>query len=172
MRSRSIRKTKLVNGLQLRLIAAFLGMGVVAAGFQAVLTSRSLMQLGQEMQVDAELLLASAPRMLVTDALVTLAVLVPMMLAFGVLATHRIAGPIRRFEDYLADVVNDEAFGPCEIRRTDELQELCTRLNEAVYHLNARAERGSAPAPPAPPRRLDPAAEEDSPWVEVLDAAA
>ena len=51
------------------------------------------------------------------------------------LVTFRIAGPIYRFEQYLAGIAEGRQLGPCRIREGDELVELCARINEATAPL-------------------------------------
>jgi signal transduction histidine kinase len=68
-------------------------------------------------------------------------VLLPTMLVVGILVTHRIAGPVYRFEQYLGALARGENPGPCHIRRGDELQELCQQINAAFETLRARAGR-------------------------------
>ena len=85
----------------------------------------------------------------------TLVVLTPFLVAVGLVVTHRVAGPIYRFQQYLRAVAEKHVTEPCAIRRQDEFQELCRRINEAVAALEARsatlpidesaATRGAAP---------------------------
>ena len=75
--------------------------------------------------------------------LITLALLVPLTLAIGILVTHRVAGPLYRFEEYLKAVARGEPVGRCHIRKGDECQSLCDAVNDAVDALKRRE-------PPAP----------------------
>jgi nitrogen fixation/metabolism regulation signal transduction histidine kinase len=70
--------------------------------------------------------------MLVEALLVSLLFLVPMTVGVGILATFRIAGPIYRFETYLDQVARGEEVGPCKLRKGDQLQGLCEKINEAL----------------------------------------
>jgi signal peptidase II len=54
---------------------------------------------------------------------------------FGILITHRIAGPIYKFERYLESIARGEEQGDCKLRKGDELHDLCERLNTAVRAL-------------------------------------
>lgn len=65
--------------------------------------------------------------------LVTLGLLVPVMTLVGILITHRIAGPAYRMRMHLEAIeTTGEIPGPCKIRKGDELQELCSLLNQAI----------------------------------------
>lgn len=47
------------------------------------------------------------------------------MMAVGILMTHRIAGPVCRFEQYFCALARGEGSGPRRIRSCNELQEVC-----------------------------------------------
>jgi hypothetical protein len=146
--ARRFRRRKLIKtSLQLRLTTVFVGVSFVAALFQVILMNRAILALSRKMPADGDLLLAQLPALLGQNLLLTVVVLVPIMLAVGILATHRIAGPVYRFETYLGQVARGEDVGPCRLRKGDELQELCQRINEAVTALRARGGASSeAPA--------------------------
>ena len=135
------RKKKLINtGLQLKLIAVFLFLSCISALFQVILLNRSVMSLSSLMETDGDILLAELPGLLFSNMIMTLGVLLPMMLLVGILVTHRVAGPIYRFEQHLGAIARGEDPGICRIRKGDELQELCTILNDAVATLKANGE--------------------------------
>ena len=67
--------------------------------------------------------------------LVTLAILVPLTMAVGIAATHRVVGPLYRFRVYLTELAGGQRPGPCKIREKDELQDLCVLLNRATEPL-------------------------------------
>jgi hypothetical protein len=136
LRTRKLIKT----ALQLRLTLVFAGLGAIAALFQLILMNRSLAQLAEELPVDGDVLLSAMPRILATNLLLTLGVLLPVLLGVGVLVTHRIAGPVYRFEQWLGEIIAGRDPGPCRLRAGDELQELCQQLNEAVLALRAESE--------------------------------
>ncbi len=131
-----MRRTKklIKSGLQMKLVIAFSCMATISALFQVVLLNYSLMRLARDM-VDSDVLLSSMSGLLVTNLLVTLAVLVPLMLVFGILITHRVAGPIYRFEQHLGAIARGEDPGRCSLRKGDELHELCGIINDAVQTL-------------------------------------
>lgn len=139
------RKQKLVkSGLQLKLVSAFLAMAVVAALFQVVLLDVSLLNLTEDLGVQTQEVMARFSALITRNLLVTLCVLIPFMLVFGVLVTHRIAGPVYKFERYLESVARGEDAGECRIREGDELQELCEQINRAVKAL--RGEQSATPS--------------------------
>jgi hypothetical protein len=78
--------------------------------------------------------------------LFSFAVLLPSVLAIGVLLTFRVAGPIYRFERYLEDVAAGRDTGPCRIREGDQLQELCDRINAALEARPLRAQDAADPS--------------------------
>lgn len=137
MSSNRFRRTrKLIQpGLQLRLVAAFASVAALACLFQVVLVNHSLLSLARELPADGDRVLAELPRLLVSNLVVTLLVLLPATLVVGVLATHRIAGPVHRFRLWLGQVRRGEEPGPCRLRSGDELQELCEDLNRTFEAL-------------------------------------
>lgn len=148
------RKKKLINSaLQLKMIAAFLFLSCISALFQVTLLNRSIMSLSSLMESDGDILLSELPSLLVSNMVLTLGVLLPMMLLVGILITHRIAGPIYRFEQYLEAVARGENPGVCKIREDDELQSLCDTINRAVGQLRSESTEDSDEA--QGPHRLE-----------------
>ena len=138
------RKKKLIkSGLQLKLVSAFLAMAVVAALFQVVLLNTSLLKLTENLGVQTAEVNARFAAILMRNLLITLGVLVPIMLVFGILITHRVAGPIYKFERHLEAIARGEEQGDCKLRKGDELHDLCERINTAVRVL--RRQPGSPP---------------------------
>lgn len=142
------RKQKLVKSrLQLRMTAVFLAVACASAMFQVVLLNWSLLRFARDYGVESGELLEGLPGMLGTNLALTALVLVPAILFFGIQVTHRIAGPIYRFERYLEDVAAGTETGSCRIRDTDELQELCDKLNRAVTTLRGQEKAEEAETP-------------------------
>ena len=129
MSSKFKRSKKLVNsGLQLRLIGAFGGLAAMACMFQVYLVHSTLMPvISASDGPPAELY-----GVLISNVVLTFAVLFPLMLVVGILITHRVAGPIYRFEQHLGAIARGENPGVCRIRKGDELQSLCTAINAAM----------------------------------------
>jgi nitrogen fixation/metabolism regulation signal transduction histidine kinase len=78
-----------------------------------------------------------------TNLLLTFLLLTPLMLGVGIVATFKIAGPLHNFEQFLRAVRDGQQVEPCQIRKGDELQTLCTLLNEVTAPLRERAASNS-----------------------------
>jgi hypothetical protein len=139
-----IRKKRLVNpSLQLRLVAIFLCTAALAVQAEAILITYTLTRLAERMPSDGGLLLSELPDFVRTNLLWTFAILAPLALGVGVVATFRIAGPIYRFEQFLVNIRAGKQVEPCTIRKGDELQELCALLNDVTGPLRVRSSLGS-----------------------------
>ena len=146
------RKKKLINSrLQLKLIGVFLAVSCVASLFQVVMLNRSMMNLATRLPSDGDLLLSFVPSILITNVLLTFAVLAPLTFLIGLLVTHRVAGPAYNMTRYCESIARGETPGPCRIRTDDELWELCNALNAAITRL-----RNDSPAPTSPEPRISP----------------
>lgn len=133
------RKKKLVNsGLQLRLIGAFGGLAALACLFQVYLVHSTLMPVIRTSKGPPDN--AELYGVLINNVTITFAVLFPLMLVVGVLITHRVAGPIYRFEQHLTAIAKGENPGVCRIRQGDELQGLCDAINAAMPNLVAETD--------------------------------
>lgn len=127
------RKRRLINPrLQLRLSIVFLCIACSAVLVEGMVLYRSFAKLSTEMGADRDVLLGSLPGIFVKGILLTLLLTIPATLAIGTLTTHRIAGPLYRFGNFLKQVMAGEHSAPCRIRKGDELQELCDTLNEVT----------------------------------------
>jgi nitrogen fixation/metabolism regulation signal transduction histidine kinase len=134
--SETKRNKKLIQiSLQLKLVMVFVSLSCLAALFQVVALNRSVMRLATRMPTDGERMLAELPDVLSANLLITVLVLVPLTITVGVLVTHRVAGPVFRFEEHLKAIARGEDPGRCELREGDELQELCQCINAAVERL-------------------------------------
>jgi len=137
------RKKKLINpSLQLRLVLIFLCTAGAAVQVEAILIALTLSRLAGKMPNDGGILRAALPDFLRTNLLLTLALLIPLTLGIGVVATFKIAGPLYRFEQFLKAVRDGEQTEPCRIRKGDELQGMCTLLNEVTAPLRQRGTSG------------------------------
>ena len=155
------RKKKLINpGLQLRLVAIFLCSAALAVQAEAILITYTLTKLAEEMPNDGSVLLSQLPEFVRTNLLLTFALLAPLTLGVGIVATFRVAGPLYRFEKFLQAIKEGRQVEPCTIRKGDELHGFCTLLNDVTAPLREKAAvtaRASgvqvdsvAPAIPAP----------------------
>lgn len=124
--------------LQLWLVGSFVGLAALALLLQFLVMSYRLTSMVSELEGANEQLVADLPVALMRLLLISLGVLLPIIFAFGVLLTFRVAGPIHRFEVYLQSVLRGEQVGPCKIRKGDKLQALCELINEATEPVRRR----------------------------------
>jgi len=133
------RKQKLIAPrFQLKLIGTFFSLACVCALLLAVLLHSSIQELEPHLGERSSALVVLLDELLLKNLLIAFAALGPLMLAVGVMLTHRIAGPVYRMERHLEAIARGENPGDCRIRKNDEFQELCARLNEAVRAIEAR----------------------------------
>ena len=135
------RRKKLIKpALQLKVIGVFLGTASIAVLVQTILMSRALSTVPELSDAEHSVLLTALPRILTTNLVISLAVLVPLILLIGITVTHRIVGPVYRFECYLGELARGEAKGPCRIRKNDELHDLCAAINEVSERVRPQDE--------------------------------
>ena len=127
------------SGLQLRLISVFFSIACLASIFQVFLINKAVVTAASQLPTGGTELLELLPQVVQTGLVVTVCVLLPAILIIGVMATHRIAGPVYRLESYLRSVAMGEANGPCSLRKGDEMQDLCDLLNLAIDRTRERA---------------------------------
>lgn len=137
MKKRSRRLIKPL--IQLRLIGTFIGLSLLAFVLQATYLSTQMFDLATTLPTGGNVLESEIPGFVAKSLGVSFLILLPLTIAVGILVTFRIAGPIYRFEQWLALIAAGEEPGPCTIRKGDHLHELCEVLNEAVDHLKAEA---------------------------------
>ena len=134
------RKKKLINPrLQLRLIGIFLCAACLAVQVEAILITLTLSRLSRTLPTDGPALLEQVPEFVRTNLILTFLLLTPVMLGVGIVATFKIAGPLHNFEQFLRNVRDGKQVEPCQIRKGDELQSMCTLLNEVTAPLRERA---------------------------------
>ncbi len=119
-------------GLQLRLILVFLALSATSLLLQYMLFEASLASIALDLPHDGAIVLEESNGMLGRILLVSFAVFVPVTFVFGVLTTHRFAGPIYRMQKYLEQVIRGERPNDCRLRGGDELQEFCRLINDAT----------------------------------------
>jgi len=140
----TLRLNKLIQpGLQLRLTGSFLGLSLLALLFQLALLANTLAHLADRMPNDKELLLQASSGALIRAFALSVAVVLPATFVVGALVTHRVAGPVYRLCQHLRAVREDATHEPCQLRKGDQLQDLCTEVNATVEALR---ERESEPA--------------------------
>lgn len=146
------RKIRLIQPrLQLKLIASFLGMSALALALQFLLLAAALSRIAVDLPQDGPFLMEELPSTLTWIVVLSFMICLPLTFCVGVLMTFRIAGPIYRFEQFLRATVKGDKPADCRLRNGDELQDLCTLINQATSSVRAPAE---TPAP----RQLDRAA--------------
>jgi signal peptidase II len=148
------RRIKIIKPqLQLKLVGIFVGLSALAVLLQSVLVAHRMTQLSAELPVGGQYLIDALPGLMGELVLFSFGLVIPLIFAVGVLVTHRIAGPVYRFEQYLTQVANGESVGPCRIRKGDELQELCEIINRAALALRESDVDDSGEAPDLAPMR-------------------
>lgn len=140
------RRIKLIQPrLQLKLTGWFLSVTAIGMLLQYMLFGFFLTELAIQLPGQGAYLVAQADKMLLQALGISFVLALPLTLAVGILVTFKVAGPVYRFEEHLKSIARGEDIGPCRIRKGDELQELCRRLNSAVDALRARAAAPSTP---------------------------
>lgn len=157
------RRRKLIKPrFQLKVALSGLGIAVVSVFVLVIIMNSAIVEFADKGWIDARALRNEWVGILVSKLLLALALLVPMTLALGVVLTHRIAGPLYRFELFLNAVMRGEHPGECHLRNGDELLELCELLNKVTEPLR----NGSVPLP-----KMDDDDGDDESAVEVVTAA-
>ena len=114
MRSRRLNKLSR-PGFQLRLTGTFLGLALLGQLLQFLLASTFLQFAARDVAGGG------------------------VVLAFGILMTHRIAGPAYRLTSFLRGVAEGVQSEPCNLRKGDEFKDLCEQVNRTTAPLRARA---------------------------------
>lgn len=55
-----------------------------------------------------------------------------LITAFGIIITHRVAGPVYHMQHHLGRLLQGENIGPIILRKGDEFQELAETINETL----------------------------------------
>lgn len=143
---RERRKIKLIKPrFQLKLIGVFVGLSALGFLLQAMHVALRLSQLSGAMPEGGEHVMAVMPSLPIEILLFSFGMLLPLTTAIGIFVTHRIAGPIYRFEQYLSEVARGERKGPCRIRDGDDFTELCEIINQAVDAMHERRDAETSP---------------------------
>lgn len=138
MKPRTLRLRKLVNRrLQLRLAAVSAGLVTVTLLLQYPLLTMKLSAAAASLPSGGDHLMDWMPGIVLDCLLTAFALVLPLSVAVAIVSTFRLAGPLHRIERYLERYAAGEESGPCRIRRGDELQGLCDKLNAALEHARA-----------------------------------
>lgn len=133
------RRIKLIKPrLQLKLIGVFVGLSGLGFLMQSLHVGLRLSELAANVPEGGPYLMAVMPELPLEILAVSFGMLLPLIVAVGILVTFRIAGPIHRFEEYLKRVIAGEQVGPCKLREGDDLIELCELINKATESLRLR----------------------------------
>ena len=143
---RNRRRSRLIDArLQGRFILCFAVVASLSVLVHGIFVNLFLGTLADDLPNDAALMTSQLSTLLLLGVGITLLVVVPIAIGFGILATFRVAGPLYRFKQYLGVVAEGEDPGPCRIRQGDELQDLCNVLNRALDRLRVHS-AAEAPA--------------------------
>ena len=137
------RKKKLINTqLQLRWTLWFVG--ITALTLLLVFSALSTTLLGME---EFRLATANGGAMDVLIRSFLTAASAGLAIAFlaGIMLSHRIAGPLYRFENFLEAVERGEQTEECHIRKNDDLHEMCELLNRVTEEKRSESSRDGAP---------------------------
>ncbi len=135
------RRLRLIRPkMQFRLILCFLGITALGLELQYLLFVRVLADAATNAgPAGAGLLDLIGARLLIVLG-VSFMLLLPVTLFVGVLVTHRLVGPIHRFEMYLKELLEGRSARECHLRKGDELLDLCDLINRATKPLRAQIE--------------------------------
>jgi len=126
--------------LQWRLVAAFLSTACISTVVQMLLLNLALTRLAEQAGNGRGAVLEAAPDIVWTQILLVFGLMVPLLVAVGLLETFRVAGPVYRFETYLRAWLDGKQPAPCTLRQDDELHELCRLINAATQSRLQQAE--------------------------------
>lgn len=131
--SKHKRRIKIIKPrLQLKLVSIFVGMAALAILLQSVLVAHHLTGLATELPDGGQYIVDALPGLFIRILVFTIGLVIPLIFAVGVLVTHRIAGPVYRFEQHLTRIAAGEVVEPCRLRQGDELQDLCEIINRVI----------------------------------------
>jgi len=141
MRTHQRRTKRLVDTrLQLKLTVYFACLVIAALLFQFVLFASTMSDSAARFSETSSTLYEEFRHNLLLSLAYSIAVVLPLTLAIGILVTFRIAGPVHRIKEFLRSVAGGEAPADCQLREGDELKDLCTLANEATAPLRTRSE--------------------------------
>lgn len=127
------RRRKLIKPrLQLKLTLTFVGLSALSLLLQLVLFQNVLAESALLLPNDHDVLVAESNGILLKVLAVSFLVFLPLTFLVGVLTTFRIAGPVYRFEQFLAAVQRGERPSDFHLRKGDELTDLAALINEAT----------------------------------------
>lgn len=135
------RRQRLIKSrLQLRVIGVFAGITLLAQLFQTLLVASQLASLAGSMPSGGQHLAEATPLLVGKALAISSLALLPLVLLVGISATFRLAGPLYAIDRFLRGVRDGERTAPLCLRHGDELQDLCTVVNEVTEPLRGRVE--------------------------------
>ncbi len=136
------RRIKIIRPrLQMKLTLTFVGLTLLALMLQFMVFLRAMTSIAVSLPSDHDVLMDAVPEVLVQSLLLTFCVVVPLIFLVGVLLTFRIAGPVYRFEAYLKQILRGENPGDCKLRQGDELNELCSLINQVTLPVREKLDK-------------------------------
>ena len=129
---------------QLKLVASFAGMCVLALLGQVLVVGAQLTETSSMMSSGGVQLADAVPGIMTRSLLASAVLVLPALVLIGIRLTFRFAGPLYRIEQHLRSVAAGERPGHCRIRKTDDLQELCQLVNEALDSARSQGEADAA----------------------------
>lgn len=151
------RRNKLIRpGFQLKLIGSFVGLAGLALLLQFLFLGQRLTDAASKIEGGGGEIAEAIPGMLLSVLVISIGILLPIIFAFGILLTFRIAGPLYRFEQHLGAIARGEDIGLCKIRKGDQLQSLCDKINAATETLRKGQAANQAPAEQEPEPEPEP----------------
>lgn len=142
------RKRKLIEPrIQWRFALIFLTTSALAVLVQTMVLCYLMLGIADRLTNDGVELKSQLPDVLAASLFCTSVLLVPLTLAVGIKATHKVVGPLYRFRVYLGELAAGVKPQPCRIRKDDELQDFCELLNRVTEPLRRAEPAAAQPAP-------------------------
>ncbi len=140
MESHKRRKMLIEPRLQLRIGMLLLTTAGMAILLQAVLLVFMLQRTAVLLPSDGFILMSRLPSILGTNVLLTFLLIAPLAIVVGVIATFRIVGSLYRMRVYLRQLAAGERPVAFQVRKEDELKDICELLNQATASLREPSE--------------------------------
>jgi len=144
------RKFRLLTPrLQLRLMAGFGGIALLALVLQFLLFQHAIGEAAVVMQGSDTAVVDRLTGELQTTLLISVGVLLPAVFAVGTSAVLRFVGPLFRFKKWLEEVLDGKDPGALKLRPGDDLQDLAQLIDRIAAErraANARADRSQTAA--------------------------
>lgn len=136
------RKKKLIlPGMQFRMIGAFGAAAGIAILIQAVTLVHALTSLAESAPNDLVFIIDQVRPIAAKIILITAFITGWCTFSIGIMATHRVAGPVFRLERFLRETIEGKQPEDCFLRSGDELKELCRLINLATAPVRKCSER-------------------------------